>query len=103
MQERGHNVFITNSVDKTIRVWDVDNVLEVVHPLDRLLTSIDDLQRLPLYLLCDLDRMGSRIEKLVLCENANLVMSVTRNGLGFWNLTTGALDFVEADTPAGGE
>ena len=35
MQERGHNVFITNSVDKTIRVWDVDNVLEVVHPLDR--------------------------------------------------------------------
>ena len=45
MQERGHNVFITNSVDKTIRVWDVDDVLEVVHPLDRLLTSIDDLQR----------------------------------------------------------
>ena len=45
MQERGHNVFITNSVDKTIRVWDVDNVLEVVHPLDRLLTAIDDLQR----------------------------------------------------------
>ena len=44
MQERGHNVFITNSVDKTIRVWDVDNVLEVVHPLDRLLTSIDDLK-----------------------------------------------------------
>ena len=35
MQERGHNVFITNSVDKTIRVWDVDNVLEGVHPLDR--------------------------------------------------------------------
>ena len=35
MQERGHNVLITNSVDKTIRVWDVDNVLEVVHPLDR--------------------------------------------------------------------
>ena len=47
--------------------------------------------------------MGSRVEKLVLCESANLVMSVTRNGLGFWNLTTGALDFVEADTPAGGE
>ena len=47
--------------------------------------------------------MGSRIEKLVLCESANLVMSVTRNGLGFWNLTTGALDFVEADTPAGGK
>ena len=82
MQERGHNVFITNSMDKTIRVWDVDNVLEVVHPLDR---------------------MEARVDKLILCERANLVMSVTRTGLGFWNLTTGALDFIEADMPAGGE
>ena len=40
---------------------------------------------------------------MIICESANLVMSVTRTGLGFWNLTTGALDFIEADTPAGGK
>ncbi len=62
MQQRGHNVFITSSIDKTIKVavascgwhiflccipqsplqvWDVSNIFEVVHPLDRMELRVD--------------------------------------------------------------
>ena len=42
-----------------------------------------------------------KIDKLVLCEPANTVVSLTRGGLGFWSMETGALDCRIADTQGG--
>ena len=42
-----------------------------------------------------------KIDKLVLCEPANVVVSLTRGGLGFWSMETGALEYRIADTTGG--
>ena len=47
------------------------------------------------------EQMEMKIEKLVLCEPANTVVSLTRGGLGFWNMDTGALDYRIAETTGG--
>ena len=74
-------LFLTSSADKTIKVWDVDNLLEFVHPVDQ---------------------MDMRIDKLLMCEELKSIIALTRGGLGFWNLETGSLDFQISDN-AGGE
>lgn len=77
---KNQQVFISSSTDKSIKVWEVENLLEFVHPLDQ---------------------MEMKIDKLCLCEAANCVVSLTRGGLGFWNLETGVLDFRIADNSGG--
>lgn len=42
-----------------------------------------------------------KIDKLVICEAANAVISLTRGGLGLWNLETGILEFKIADNAGG--
>lgn len=58
----------------------MDYLLEYVHPIDK---------------------MDLKIDKLVCCEKLKLVVSLTRGGLGFWNLETGALDFKLSDNAGG--
>ena len=58
----------------------MENLLEFVHPVDQ---------------------MDMKIDKLVICEKLNTVVSLTRGGLGFWNLETGALDFKIYDNAGG--
>eukprot|EP00094_Tigriopus_californicus_P008486 TCALIF_08178-PA protein Name:"Similar to KIAA1239 Leucine-rich repeat and WD repeat-containing protein KIAA1239 (Homo sapiens)" AED:0.19 eAED:0.24 QI:10/0.13/0.1/0.83/0.62/0.73/30/118/1888 len=36
---------------------------------------------------------------LVICEELNMVVSQTRKSLGFWNLDSGALDFIASESP----
>ena len=62
------------------QVWEIENLLEFVHPVEQ---------------------MEMKIDKLVLCEPANTVVSLTRGGLGFWSMETGALDCRIADTTGG--
>ena len=73
-------LFLTSSADKTIKVWDVDNLLEYVHPVDQ---------------------MDMKIDKLLMCEELKSIISLTRGGLGFWNLETGSLDFQISDNAGG--
>ena len=47
------------------------------------------------------EQMEMKIDKLVLCEPANTVVSLTRGGLGFWSMETGALEYRIADTTGG--
>ena len=73
-------IFISSSADRTIKVWDVDNLLENVHPIQQ-----NDL----------------KVEKLLCCSKANIVVSLTRGGLSFWNLQTGNLECRLQDTAGG--
>ena len=73
-------IFISSSADRTIKVWDVDNLLENVHPIQQ-----NDL----------------KVEKLLCCSKANVVVSLTRGGLSFWNLQTGNLECRLQDTAGG--
>ncbi len=42
-------------------------------------------------------------QKLIVCSKINLVVSLTRGGIGFWNLENGNLDHVISETPTGGK
>ena len=74
-------VFISSSLDKTIKVWDMAGLLQVVHPIDR---------------------MELGIQKLYFCQTNQKVITLTRNGVGLWNIDTGSLENVLADSPTGG-
>lgn len=64
------NKVISSSIDKTIKVWNFDNILEDVHSIDRL---------------------EKPIESINLAENVNLGVTTTRNGIGVWNVERGKL------------
>lgn len=66
----GRNTIISSSIDKTIKVWNFDRILEDVHTIDRL------------------DRP---IEKVALAANSQLCVTTTRNSIAIWNLDTGRL------------
>jgi hypothetical protein len=40
-----------------------------------------------------IDHMDMKIDKLVVCAKLKLLISLTRGGLGIWNLHTGVLDY----------
>ncbi|XP_059080387.1 NACHT and WD repeat domain-containing protein 2-like [Tigriopus californicus] len=80
VQDHHHNLVVTSSLDKTIKVWDASRLLTVVPVIKRL---------------------DFNVEKLVICEELNMVVSQTRKSLGFWNLDSGALDFIASESPDG--
>ncbi|XP_050388645.1 NACHT and WD repeat domain-containing protein 2 [Patella vulgata] len=65
------NIIISASIDKTIKVWNFDKILEDVHPIDRL---------------------EKPIETLDMASNTDLCVSTTRNMVAVWNLLTGRLE-----------
>ncbi|ESO82088.1 hypothetical protein LOTGIDRAFT_135306 [Lottia gigantea] len=67
----GCNIIISSSIDKTIKVWNFDKILEDVHPIDRL---------------------EKPIETLELASKADLCVSTTRNMVAVWSLLTGRLE-----------
>ena len=40
--------------------------------------------------------------QILVCAKSNLIVSLTRGGVGFWNLQNGALEHTVADSPSGG-
>ena len=66
----GTNQVISASIDKTIKVWNFDNILEDVHTIDR---------------------HEKPIEALSLAANAYIGATTTRNCVGVWNLENGKL------------
>ncbi len=64
------NKVISSSIDKSIKVWNFDNILEDVHSIDRL---------------------EKPIESVSLAANVYVGATTTRNCVGIWNLESGRL------------
>ena len=67
----GCNKVVSSSIDKTIKVWNFDNILEDVHSIDRL---------------------EKPIEHIDLAEESHFAVTTSRNNVGVWNLGTGKLE-----------
>ena len=64
------NLAITSSIDRTVKVWNVDYMFEHVHEIDRHEIKIDAVQ---------------------VSTSASIAITVTRNCIGVWNILTGKL------------
>ncbi|XP_068248399.1 NACHT and WD repeat domain-containing protein 2 [Palaemon carinicauda] len=74
------NSVITSSLDRTVKVWNINNIFEQVHVIDRHELQVDDISLAP---------------------NGALAVTVTRNCVGIWNLKLGKLVSKLADSPLG--
>ncbi|GAB6024674.1 hypothetical protein CHUAL_009808 [Chamberlinius hualienensis] len=74
------NSVVTSSIDRTVKVWNIDNIFEKVHVIDR-----HEMQ----------------IDQLTLSSRSNRVVTVTRSCVGVWNIRTGKLMTKLADSPLG--
>ncbi|XP_045112132.1 NACHT and WD repeat domain-containing protein 2-like isoform X2 [Portunus trituberculatus] len=74
------NSVITSSLDRTVKVWNINNIFEQVHVIDRHELQIDDISLSP---------------------TRPLAVTVTRNCVGIWNLRLGKLVCKLADSPLG--
>ncbi|KAG1670315.1 NACHT and WD repeat domain-containing protein 2 [Nymphon striatum] len=71
---------ISSSMDRSVKVWNIANIFEQVHAIDRHELPVNDLS---------------------ICSQFNIVVTVTRNCIGLWNLETGKLLAKLADNPVG--
>lgn len=71
---------ITSSIDRTVKVWNINNIFEQVHVIDR-----HELQ----------------IDSISLCQSAGLAITVTRGCVGVWDMLVGRLIARLADSPLG--
>ncbi|KRT79414.1 WD40 domain-containing protein [Oryctes borbonicus] len=74
------NSVVTSSIDRTVKVWNINNIFEQVHVIDR-----HELQ----------------IDSISLSQDLGLAVTATRNCVGVWNLRTGKLIAKLADSPLG--
>ncbi|XP_018333645.1 NACHT and WD repeat domain-containing protein 2 [Agrilus planipennis] len=74
------NCIVTSSIDRTVKVWNINNIFEQVHVIDR-----HELQ----------------IDSISLAKDVPLAVTVTRSCVGVWDLTVGKLKSKLADTPLG--
>ncbi|KAJ0171169.1 hypothetical protein K1T71_013368 [Dendrolimus kikuchii] len=74
------NNVITSSIDRTVKIWNIDNIFEQVHKIDR--------QELP-------------IDSISLARDKQLAVTVTRSCWGLWDTSTGKLLAQLAEAPLG--
>lgn len=74
------NSCVTSSIDRSVKVWNINNIFEQVHVIDR-----HELQ----------------IDSISLSDDGNLAITVTRSCVGVWELKTGRLISKLADSPLG--
>ncbi|XP_076230123.1 NACHT and WD repeat domain-containing protein 2 isoform X3 [Nomia melanderi] len=74
------NCVVTSSIDRSVKVWNINNIFEQVHVIDR-----HELQ----------------VDMISLAEECNLAAIVTRDCVGIWDLQTGKLISKLADSPLG--
>ena len=74
------NSVITSSIDRTVKVWNINNIFEQVHVIDRHEVQIDSIS---------------------LCQSAGLAVTVTRGCVGVWDMQIGRLIARLADSPLG--
>ncbi|XP_076047272.1 NACHT and WD repeat domain-containing protein 2 [Oratosquilla oratoria] len=74
------NSVITSSLDRTVKVWNITNIFEQVHVIDRHELQVDHISLTP---------------------SSPIAVTVTRNCVGIWNLKLGKLVAKLADSPLG--
>lgn len=74
------NSIVTSSIDRTVKVWNINNIFEQVHVIDR-----HELQ----------------IDSISLSKDLSLAVTATRNCVGVWDLRIGKLLAKLADSPLG--
>ena len=74
------NCIITSSMDRTIKVWNLNNIFEEVHHIDR---------------------MESQIDSVSLSVRAGIVVTATRGCIGVWEILTGKLKHRLSDSSYG--
>ncbi|XP_066257781.1 NACHT and WD repeat domain-containing protein 2 [Euwallacea similis] len=74
------NSIVTSSIDRTVKVWNINNIFEQVHVIDR-----HELQ----------------VDSISLSDNLSLAVTATRNCVGVWDLRVGKLTAKLADSPLG--
>ncbi|XP_046986255.1 NACHT and WD repeat domain-containing protein 2 [Schistocerca americana] len=74
------NSVITSSIDRTVKVWNINNIFEQVHVIDRHEVQVDCVR---------------------VCQEAGLAVTVTRGCVGVWDLQLGRLLARLADSPLG--
>ena len=74
------NCIITSSMDRTMKVWNLNNIFEKVHLIDRLETQIDSIS---------------------LNDSAGIAVTATRGCIGIWEILTGKLQARLADSAYG--
>lgn len=74
------NSCVTSSIDRSVKVWNINNIFEQVHVIDR-----HELQ----------------IDSISLSDDGELAITVTRSCVGVWELKTGRLISKLADSPLG--
>ncbi|XP_023331551.1 uncharacterized protein LOC111703745 [Eurytemora carolleeae] len=70
LTEGDWNCAVSSSMDRTIKVWSMSNIVEQVYHIQK---------------------HENQIEKLEVGESAGLAVSMTRSNVGIWNLKTGEL------------
>lgn len=74
------NCCVTSSIDRSVKVWNINNIFEQVHVIDRLELQIDSIS---------------------LSDDGEIAVTVTRSCVGVWELKTGRLLARLADSPLG--
>ena len=74
------NLAISSSIDRTVKVWNIDYMFEHVH---------------------EIDRHEIKIESVQLSTSAGIAVTVTRNCIGIWNILTGKLQSKLSDSTHG--
>jgi WD40 repeat protein len=74
------NCCVTSSIDRSVKVWNINNIFEQVHVIDRLELQIDNIS---------------------LSHDGETASTVTRSCVGVWELKTGRLLSKLADSPLG--
>ncbi|XP_076319840.1 NACHT and WD repeat domain-containing protein 2 isoform X1 [Tachypleus tridentatus] len=74
------NGIVSSSIDRTIKVWNINNIFEQVHLMDRMEMPIDSIS---------------------ISKTGEIAITVTRSCVGIWCLSTGKLWAKLADSPVG--
>lgn len=74
------NSVVTSSIDRSVKIWNINNIFEQVHVIDR-----HELQ----------------VDSISLSNDLSLAVTVTRNCVGIWDLRVGKLKALLADSPLG--
>ena len=72
LQNDGKHIIVTSSADKTIKVWDSTKLLNIVP---------------------EVSKLSLKIIKLIVCDKANIVLTLTTNKIAVWCLKSGSLEF----------
>ncbi|KAF5284944.1 hypothetical protein FQA39_LY16899 [Lamprigera yunnana] len=74
------NCIVSSSIDRTVKVWNINNIFEQVHVIDR-----HELQ----------------VDSISLSQDLGLAVIATRNCVGVWDLRIGKIKAKLADSPLG--